>query len=223
MFFQAQAKVHARKVPAYLHEALPYEVLVRLTKESGLPREAAAELQTLAVALDIALAPPKRKRPGAKQVKREVDRFFQQVKKLTLTAKSLSPDAWVVITGPPVRVDDGSTEIETWEQSQQDKFDDAIAALHDLLKLKRTNKVEPGRGGRHLPPAALAEIYLDNLLVQHGCDISLQARTELSDSLFEDVKSQPRRRRRAKNAARSDTPRIRDFVRRTSKRRIARH
>ena len=108
------------------------------------------------------------------------------MKKLTLTAKSLSPDAWVVITGPPVRVDDGSTEIETWEQSQQDKFDNAKAALHELLQLKRTNKAEPGRAGRHLPPAALAEIYLDNLLVQHGCDISLQARAELSDSLFEE-------------------------------------
>ena len=56
MFFRAQAKVHARKVPAYLREALPDEVLVRLTKESGLPREAAAGIANAGCCLAYRLA-----------------------------------------------------------------------------------------------------------------------------------------------------------------------
>ena len=216
----AKARVQANRVPAYLREALLDEVLVRLTKESDLPPRTASELLTVVVALDIALSAPKRS--GTKQVKREVARFFQHVKMLATAAQSLSPYAWVVITGPTVRVDDGSIETETWEQSHQHVLENAKLDLRELLKLQGTNTVPRGSAGRHLPPAALAEIYLYNLLAQHGCKLTLEARSDLSYALFEDVKSHHRMKNRAKTAKESHDPRNRDLVSRASKRRTVR-
>lgn len=217
---QANTRIGASRVPAYIQDALPDEVLGRLTKESGLPRTTASDLRTVAVALHIALAEPKR--PGAKDLKREVERFFRKVKALATAAKLLSPWAWIAITGPTVRIDDRSTEIETWEQSRLHVLENAEAALRDLLKLRRTTKVPRGSAGRRLPPAALAEIYLDNLLAQHARKLSLQARRELSDTLFEDVKHRGVLRSKGKKATRSEAPRSRDLIRRTPKRRTAR-
>ena len=216
----AKAKVQANRVPAYLREALLDEVLVRLTKESGLPPRTASELLTVVFALDMALSEPKR--PGTKQVKREVARFFQHVKMLETAAQSLSPYAWVVITGPTVRLDDGSTEIEVWEQAHQHVLENAKVDLRELLNLQGTNTVARGSPGRRLPPAALAEIFLYNLLAQHGRKLDLEARSALSYALFEEVKSHHRMKNRAKTAKESNDPRNRDVVSRTSKRRTAR-
>jgi hypothetical protein len=181
----SELQVGAGEMPDWIKEHFCCEHhLAQITETAGLPPEAAVQLLTIAVFLDMAFLVAPRRRKGPKALARELNSLKSAHRNLLRRVSSISPEAYACLCRVNVTIDEAGEPSGGWEGPP---VQETQRILKDLGNWLDQAEIPSWRPGPRKSPKFYAILILRDVLQEHYCEVVAGTLTYLAEQVVEPI------------------------------------